>query len=438
MKAGTLSSALRNDILFSLPSRFATESSNGSDQGSERGHNNTPPPPFSISAAYRHRTSGYGSGYMSNAMPPPPHYGKSPGGYGSGAGYGPPPYTSFSHNAPTHMNYPNSDRGGGSGPGGYSGYGSGFGMPPYGSFSNNAPTHMNYLGGGGGSGGAGGGMPHPQQSPPSTIQQIGSGFGTPYNHGFTGAHNSLNPPPYPAQQIPDRCKFASVSSMASNAAAPSQARFTRIGFGSRLKSQYIFKVVKTEKQSDCEKACLETRDFICRSFNFRNMFPDNCELSYYDSKQFSLDNPTYYEQNTQFDFYERQDFNMAALSSAPVGAMSPADCMEVTQTCTPDGMEFTLKTPEGFFGRIHTYGFYDSCFYDGNGGTTSVLRISRTNGFPRCGTQQYGDAMTNIVVVQFNDYVQTSRDKKYNLTCYFSGPGEAVVTSNYLDTKTDG
>ena len=45
--------------------------------------------------------------------------------------------------------------------------------------------------------------------------------------------------------------------------------------------------------------------------------------------------------------------------------------------------------------------------------------------------------MTNIVVVQFNDYVQTSRDKKYNLTCYFSGPGEAVVTSNYLDTKTD-
>lgn len=56
---------------------------------------------------------------------------------------------------------------------------------------------------------------------------------------------------------------------------------------------------------------------------------------------------------------------------------------------------------------------------------------------PLTGTQQYGDAMTNIVLVQFNDYVQTSRDKKYNLTCYFSGPGEAVITSNYLDTKTD-
>ena len=72
---------------------------------------------------------------------------------------------------------------------------------------------------------------------------------------------------------------------------------------------------------------------------------------------------------------------------------------------------FTVKTPDGFYGRIYTYGFYDSCFYDGNGGTVNVLRISRANGIPRCGTQQFGDAMTNIVVVQFNDYVQTSRDK---------------------------
>lgn len=101
-------------------------------------------------------------------------------------------------------------------------------------------------------------------------------------------------------------------------------------------------------------------------------------------------------------------------------------------------MEFTLRTVEGFYGRIYTYGFYDSCFYDGNGGSVNVLRISRANGFPRCGTQQYGDVMTNIVVVQFNDYVQTSRDKKYNLTCFLSGPGEAVVTSNYLDTRVEG
>lgn len=48
---------------------------------------------------------------------------------------------------------------------------------------------------------------------------------------------------------------------------------------------------------------------------------------------------------------------------------------------------------------------------------------------------QYGDTMTNIVVVQFSDYVQTSRDKRYNLTCLFRGPGEAVVTSSYMTAK---
>lgn len=46
--------------------------------------------------------------------------------------------------------------------------------------------------------------------------------------------------------------------------------------------------------------------------------------------------------------------------------------------------------------------------------------------------RQYGDTMTNIVVVQFADNVQTGRDKRFNLTCIFRGPGEAVVTSGYI------
>lgn len=73
-----------------------------------------------------------------------------------------------------------------------------------------------------------------------------------------------------------------------------------------------------------------------------------------------------------------------------------------------------------------------SCFFRGNGGTVNVLRISGPQGYPDCGTQRYGDTLTNIVVVQFSDNVQTSRDKRYNLTCVFRGPGEAVVTSGYI------
>lgn len=49
-----------------------------------------------------------------------------------------------------------------------------------------------------------------------------------------------------------------------------------------------------------------------------------------------------------------------------------------------------------------------------------------------CSLPQYGDTMTNIVVVQFSDNVQTGRDKRFNLTCIFRGPGEAVVTSGYI------
>ena len=94
-------------------------------------------------------------------------------------------------------------------------------------------------------------------------------------------------------------------------------------------------------------------------------------------------------------------------------------------------MEFTLRTPDGFTGRIYSYGHMDRCFFRGTGGTTNVLRISGPRGYPDCGTQRYGDMLTNIVVVQFSEMVQTSRDKRYNLTCLFGGPGEAVVTSGY-------
>ena len=60
----------------------------------------------------------------------------------------------------------------------------------------------------------------------------------------------------------------------------------------------------------------------------------------------------------------------------------------VSQSCSEDGMEFTLRTPEGFIGRIYTYGYYDRCFFRGNGATINVLRISGAQGYPECGTQR--------------------------------------------------
>lgn len=70
-------------------------------------------------------------------------------------------------------------------------------------------------------------------------------------------------------------------------------------------------------------------------------------------------------------------------------------------------MEFTIRTPEGFLGRIYTYGFYDRCFFRGNGGTVNVLRISGPQGYPDCGTQRvslldpfksYPPFLTNLII----------------------------------------
>lgn len=228
-------------------------------------------------------------------------------------------------------------------------------------------------------------------------------------------------------------------------------KYRRASEGTRLRSQFVFKVIRADSLTDCELACTRASSLAgnnladsCRSFNYRAHFAaENCELSRHELRSLKLDDSAQFEQHTQFDFYALVDMPTSAmLSSATSGSLTYApfvdpDCLDVSQSCSQDGMEFSLRTSEPFRGRIYTYGFYDSCFYDGEGSTLSVLRISRANGFPRCGTQHFGDMMTNIVVVQFNDHVQTTRDKRYNLTCFFSGPGEAVVTSNYLDAKID-
>ena len=101
-------------------------------------------------------------------------------------------------------------------------------------------------------------------------------------------------------------------------------------------------------------------------------------------------------------------------------------------------MEFILRTNEPFYGRLYSYGFYDRCFFNANGGTKNVLKISGPSVYPECGTQRHGDIMTNIVVVQYNDNVQTGKDKRYNLTCLLTGPGEAVVRSGYIGAASSG
>ncbi|CAG9795731.1 unnamed protein product [Diatraea saccharalis] len=192
-----------------------------------------------------------------------------------------------------------------------------------------------------------------------------------------------------------------------------------------MQRRFVRRFTTAHSLAHCQRECIEARDFICRAFNYRDVGfgepRDNCELSDRDTRELDAANPAHFDNTAnEYDFYERA-----------LGRIAD-DCLDVSQVCNEDGMEFTLRLPEGFYGRMYTYGFYDRCFFRGNGGTVNVLRISGAHGYPECGTQRYGDTMTNIVVVQFSDNVQTSRDKRFNLTCLFRGPAEAVVTSNYI------
>ncbi|XP_035910357.1 uncharacterized protein LOC118511407 isoform X4 [Anopheles stephensi] len=201
--------------------------------------------------------------------------------------------------------------------------------------------------------------------------------------------------------------------------------FKQVASKRKMRKQYIRRVINAPSLGICQQECAGARDFMCRSFNYRDSAPyeteGNCELSDRDSRDLEVPSTQMFESDNS-DYYER----------TPGRGGPHEECLDVGQVCNEDGMEFTLRTPEGFVGRIYAYGFYDRCFFRGNGGTVNVLRISGPQGYPECGTQRYGDTMTNIIVVQFSDNVQTGRDKRFNLTCMFRGPGEAVVTSGYI------
>uniref|UniRef100_A0A1A9WP94 ZP domain-containing protein n=1 Tax=Glossina brevipalpis TaxID=37001 RepID=A0A1A9WP94_9MUSC len=250
----------------------------------------------------------------------------------------------------------------------------------------------------------------------------GSGSLTPLpnEHPIPGSLPAPRPPTYsgpPSGSIPrppiTRCEESD--------------NFKQIAARHKMRRHFIRRALVVPSLIQCERECVESREFICRSFNYRDTavsnYDDrglpNCELSDRDSRDLDVHDPSLFDA-ANYDFYERSI------------ARSDGECMDVTQTCNEEGMEFTIRTPEGFVGRIYTYGYYDRCFFRGNGGTVNVLRISGPQGYPDCGTQKYGDTLTNIVVVQFSDNVQTSRDKRYNLTCVFRGPGEAIVTSGYI------
>lgn len=139
-----------------------------------------------------------------------------------------------------------------------------------------------------------------------------------------------------------------------------QDSYKQMGLRQKMRNQFIRRKVKADNLIQCQRFCSSAKDFVCRSFNFRddgdNRPPQqqqgaeqfNCELSDRDSRELDLNNPQMFE-NANYDFYER----------SIGGRSNDGECLDVSQVCNEDGMEFTLRTSEPFAGRIYSYGFYD-------------------------------------------------------------------------------
>lgn len=276
---------------------------------------------------------------------------------------------------------------------------------------------------------------YPQYSHPRDPFNRGYPY-MPYNPFYSTLNPSINDPfksapPTSDFPWPEKCKILT-RNFNPHLIKP---RFVLAKHGAKLPLAFVRDIVQVPSVEECEKVCLEQTTYTCKSFNFKRLAPTSCELNVFDAKSVTYEFSKNFEHNSLFDYYEiSNDITHYHHPETPLHDV-PAECIKVSHTCAPDGMEFTLKTPQGFYGRIYTYGFYDHCFVNGNGNAATLLRVTGPNGFPRCGTQLTNDMMTNIIVVQFNDFVQTSLDKNYNITCHFSGPGETVVTSNYFDTS---
>ena len=203
--------------------------------------------------------------------------------------------------------------------------------------------------------------------------------------------------------------------------------FRQVRSRTRLRSGSIKRSLIVASLFECEQVCLEERQFQCFSFNFMPQFqaalPANCDLSHRDLRSLDLNDPTQFEISEDYDFYARDT------------TRSLDACIDVSQECSTEGMIFTLRTQEGFRGRIYTYKHFDEspCYVRGTGGLTHRLRIPNAQAFPNCGTENLGgDTETNIVVIQTSELVQTSKDMIYNLTCKLQSPGQSVVSSGYI------
>lgn len=172
------------------------------------------------------------------------------------------------------------------------------------------------MGGMGGVGGMGG-------------MSVGMGYDNSINSQFGDGFGGYGPPNRPTSS---RCD--------------DENTFKQIGSRQRIRRQFVRRIVPASSLLHCQRECIESKDFVCRSFNYRDVTVlyesdsaasqsatstagrererevTNCELSDRDTRELDLQNPTMFD-TSSFDYYER--------SNARSG--SDSDCLDGECMC---------------------------------------------------------------------------------------------------------
>lgn len=110
--------------------------------------------------------------------------------------------------------------------------------------------------------------------------------------------------------------------------------FKQIGIRQKVRRQYVRRAIPASSLLHCQRECVESKDFTCRSFNYRDSAlsydtdggnggsvagsnnggsvtsrereATNCELSDRDTRELDLQNPQMFDGGT-YDYYERSN-----------------------------------------------------------------------------------------------------------------------------------
>lgn len=138
--------------------------------------------------------------------------------------------------------------------------------------------------------------------------------------------------------------------------------FKQMGVRQKVRRQYVRRVLPAQTLVHCQRECIDAKDFVCRSFNYRDTALSydaadglgpanrerereaaNCELSDRDTRELDMQNPQMFDGGS-FDYYERSNAR-----SGSDGECLDGECSVFVCACT-------------YYRSVHRRADTDYCF----------------------------------------------------------------------------